>query len=60
MSTFKNTIENFNGEVIVSKSFDSKSEAKLCARRMKKEYDLINHAGHVVNYKAGVELFTNY
>ena len=57
---FKNTIENFNGETVKINEFTTKEEAKKDARNLKKEFELIRHAGHVVNYKTGNELFTNY
>lgn len=41
-------------------SFDTKKEANKFKRSMIKEHDLINHAGHIVNYSKRKELFTNY
>lgn len=60
MTTFNNTIENFNGQIILVNKFDNKLEAKKDARKLKKNYELIRHAGHIVNYKTGNELFKNY
>ncbi len=57
---FVNTIENFKGEVIDSESYDTRAEAKKGARRMMKKYNLMRHAGHVINYRDQVELWTNY
>lgn len=60
MTKLSNIIEDFNGSIIKTESFDTIKEAKKGAKAMMKEYTLIRHAGHVVNYSDRFELFTNY
>lgn len=60
MTTFKNTVEHHNGEVIETLTFETLKEAKKSARQLKKKYEMISHAGHVVNYTKHIELYTNY
>lgn len=57
---FTNTVEHQNGEILNIKSFETRQEAKKEARKTMKEYEMINHAGHKVNYKNYTELYTNY
>lgn len=60
MTTFTNTIENFNGQSVKVENFNTKEEAKKAVRKLMKEFGMVKHAGHVVNYSGHVELFTNY
>lgn len=39
---------------------ETKEGAMKIKREMMKQYELINHAGHVVNYSKRLELFTNF
>mgnify|MGYP003649057888 CR=1 FL=1 len=57
---FKVTIESFNSTVIESQSFNTKKEANTFKRQTMKINNMVKHAGHVVNYAEGLELFTNY
>ena len=40
--------------------FDTRNEAKKHIRKMMKKHELKRHAGHIVNYRNGLELFTNF
>lgn len=57
---FTNTVEHRDGTIINVKSFETRKEAKKEARKTMKEYNMINHAGHKVNYTEYTELYTNY
>jgi len=57
---FKVTIESFNNTVIESQSFNTKKEANTFKHQTMKINSMVKHAGHVVNYTEGLELFTNY
>ena len=59
---YKITIEKESKKIniIENKEFDSKNEANKFKIEMIKKYKLIKHAGHIVNYSKGVELYTNY
>lgn len=52
--TSKKTVVVDRGEA------DTKEGANKIKKDFMKKYELINHAGHVVNYKTQLELFTNY
>ena len=58
--SFTNTVEHFDGTKVKVESFETRELAKKAARKTAKEFGMIRHAGHVVNYHAYVELFTNY
>lgn len=47
-------------EVIQNEAFMSISDAKKCIKRLMKQFGLIRHAGHIVNYSDQVELHTNF
>ncbi len=49
-----------SGRAIKGGQFAAKADANKFKRTLKKQFDLISHAGHVVNYKKSFELFTNY
>lgn len=47
-------------EVINTNELETIKEAKKVIRKIKKENELIIHAGHLVNYKKGLEIITNF
>lgn len=47
-------------EVIDSGESDTREGAMKIKREMMKKHELINHAGHIVNFKKRLELFTNF
>jgi hypothetical protein len=57
---FKITIENGTGQKIEEKEFNEKKEANKFKKELIKKYNLIKHAGHIVNYSDQIELWTNY
>ena len=60
MATFKNTVEHHNGNVIEVREYETRKEAKADQRNIMKQYGMIRHAGHVVNYSDHLEMHTNY
>jgi hypothetical protein len=51
---------NVKTEIKATGEFKEKKEAQKFKREMMKKFELINHAGHIVNYSENLELFTNY
>ncbi len=47
-------------DIVEQHKFESKKEADKRKKELTKKYSLINHGGHIVNYKKNLELFTNY
>ena len=47
-------------EIIESSEFTTEKEANKFKKEMIKKYNLIKHAGHVVNYSDAIELYTTY
>ena len=59
---FQITIEKEANKIniIESSKFSTKAAANKFKNEMIKKYNFIKHAGHIVNYSNGTELFTNY
>ena len=52
---------NYNTNELINKNeLETIKEAKKVIRKLKKENELIKHAGHIVNYKKGLEIITNF
>lgn len=47
-------------KVIEEKPFNDEKSANKYKKLLIKKYKLIKHAGHIVNYKDQIELWTNY
>ena len=60
MTTYINKIENANNETVISQVFTTRDEAKKEAKKLVKQFNLKNHAGHTVNYSEGFELIRDY
>ena len=57
---YTNTLEDANRNDVSVNTFSTRKEAQKAARKTAKEFNLQRHAGHVINYSTGFELFTNY
>lgn len=59
---FKVHVEDMDdsAKIVDQGEADTKEAANKIKKEMMKKHELINHAGHVVNYKKRLELFTNY
>jgi len=60
---YKITLEKMNNEKIIlidETSFTEKKEANNYKKELMKRYNLIKHAGHIINYSNQIELYTNY
>lgn len=64
MNALKITIETLNngmsGKLMASHTVASKEEGKTVIAGLMKKYNMIRHAGHIVNYKQRLELWTNF
>jgi len=49
-----------DSEIIDQGEADTKEGANKIKRELMKKHELTNYAGHVVNFKKRLELFTNY
>jgi len=49
-----------HNEVIETESYEFEALAKKAKKTFIKKYNLIKHAGHVVNYSKRLELYTNF
>jgi len=47
-------------KVLEAVKCETLKEARKAVRILKKKYELISHAGHVVNYSNQIELSTNF
>jgi len=60
----KVTVESMDkkkhNEVIETESYEFEALAKKAKKTFIKKYNLIKHAGHVVNYSKRLELYTNF
>ena len=59
--SFKVHIEDMDsGKKLKGGIFTTRGAANKFKRSLKKQLELINHGGYIVNYKTRLELFTNY
>lgn len=59
--SFKVHVENMDsGQKLKGGVFTTKGAADKFKRSLKKQLELINHGGYIVNYNKRLELFTNY
>tara|TARA_R100000951_G_C2596783_1_gene166922 strand:- start:369 stop:575 length:207 start_codon:yes stop_codon:yes gene_type:complete len=51
---------DFESQVKAKGEFSELKDAKKFIKKLKKQFNLISHAGHIVNYSDQLELNTNF